>query len=146
MAGANRRRILRLPCRANQQHGVTCVSIPCRCALAPATVPAQPEGVCGVGADGDTGGRIPPKAPYPSPLAKCAVCRQTPEVGAECGNPARSDLCGGTGVTRFPTANNEIGALNSWRLPLSARATKALLNARDGNGPICAASIRGIIV
>src|SRR5271166_5045126 len=105
MAGANRRRILRLPCRANQQHGVTCVSIPCRCALAPATVPAQPEGVCGVGADGETGGRIPPKAPYPSPLAKCAVCRQTPEVGAECGNPARSDLCGGTGVTRFPTAN-----------------------------------------
>src|SRR5208282_6005907 len=73
--------------------------------LAPATVPAQPEGVCGVGADGETGGRIPPKAPYPSPLAKCAVCRQTPEVGAECGNPARSDLCGGTGVTRFPTAN-----------------------------------------
>src|SRR5208337_1661058 len=107
MAGANRRRILRLPCRANQQHGVTCVSIPCRCALAPATVPAQPEGVCGVGADGETGGRIPPKAPYPSPLAKCAVCRQTPEVGAECGNPARSDLCGGTGVTRFPTANKQ---------------------------------------
>src|SRR3954467_15716276 len=67
-------------------------------------MPAQPEGVRGVGADGETGGRISPQAPYPSPLAKCAVCRQTPKVGAECGNPARSDLCGGTGVTRFPTA------------------------------------------
>src|SRR3954452_24571497 len=69
-------------------------------------MPAQPEGVRGVGADGETGGRISPQAPYPSSLAKCAVCRQTPKVGAECGNPARSDLCGGTGVTRFPTAIN----------------------------------------
>ena len=32
------------------------------------------------------------------------VRRQTPEVGAVCGNPARTVLCGGTGVTRFPTA------------------------------------------
>jgi hypothetical protein len=30
--------------------------------------------------------------------------RQAPEVGAECLNWARSDLCGGSGVTRFPTA------------------------------------------
>src|SRR5580700_3993113 len=108
MAGANRRRILRLPCRADQQHGVTCVSLPCRRALAPATVPAQPEGVRGVGADGETGGRISPKAPYPSSVAECAVCCQTPEVGAECGNPARSDLCGGRSVMIVPTANKEV--------------------------------------
>src|SRR5580700_60215 len=118
MAGANRRRILRLPCRADQQHGVTCVSLPCRRALAPATVPAQPEGVRGVGADGETGGRISPKAPYPSSAAKCAVCRQTPEVGAECGNPARSDLCGGRPVMVVPTANSKETALK--RLGFSA--------------------------
>ena len=29
---------------------------------------------------------------------------QTPEVGAGCGNAARPDLCGGSEVTRFPTA------------------------------------------
>src|SRR3974377_526021 len=30
--------------------------------------------------------------------------RQVPEVGAGCLNWARPDLCGGSGVTRFPTA------------------------------------------
>jgi hypothetical protein len=29
---------------------------------------------------------------------------ETPEVGAECGTPGRSDLCGAIGVTRFPTS------------------------------------------
>jgi hypothetical protein len=35
------------------------------------------------------------------------------EVGAGCGKAARPDLCGGTGVTRFPTAihSNTIEAL-----------------------------------
>ena len=37
-------------------------------------------------------------------LAKRALRRQTPKVGAVCGNPARTDLCGGRGVTRVPTA------------------------------------------
>jgi len=32
------------------------------------------------------------------------LAAKTPEVGAECLNWARSDLCGGSGVTRFPTA------------------------------------------
>src|ERR1700729_1835029 len=96
MAGANRRRILGLPCRADQQHGVTCVSLPCRRALAPATVPAQPEGVRGVGADGETGGRISPKAPYPSSVAEGAVCCQTPEVGPSAGLPL-ARICAGGG-------------------------------------------------
>jgi len=58
-----------------------------------------------MGTDGEAGRRIPPKAPYPASLAKCAVRRQTPEVGAECGNSARSDLCGGRSVMTVPTAN-----------------------------------------
>jgi hypothetical protein len=37
-------------------------------------------------------------------LAKRSLCRQTPEVGAECLNWARSDLCGGREVTGVPTA------------------------------------------
>jgi hypothetical protein len=32
------------------------------------------------------------------------VRRQTPKVGAGCGNPARPDLCGGRSVTSVPTA------------------------------------------
>ena len=32
------------------------------------------------------------------------VCRQPPEVGAVCGNSARTDLCGGTPARAFPTA------------------------------------------
>jgi group II intron reverse transcriptase/maturase len=37
---------------------------------------------------------VPPQAAYPSSLAQCALCREPPEVGAECPNWARSDLCG----------------------------------------------------
>src|SRR5450755_4994564 len=107
MARAGRRRVLRLPCRADQQRGIIRVPLPRRCALASATVPAQPESVRGVGADGETGRRIPPKATYPPSLAKCAVCRQTPEVGAVCGNSARTDLCGGRFERGVPTANIE---------------------------------------
>ena len=59
----------------------------------------------GLGADGETGRRISPEAPYPASLAKCAVCRQTPEVGAVCGNSARTDLCGGRSAMGVPTAN-----------------------------------------
>ena len=33
-----------------------------------------------------------------------AACRQTPEVGAVCGNAARTVLCGGRAVMRVPTA------------------------------------------
>jgi putative transposase len=37
-------------------------------------------------------------------LAAATLCRQTPEVGAVCGNAARTDLCGGCAVMRIPTA------------------------------------------
>ena len=38
------------------------------------------------------------------------VCRQTPKVGAECPNWARSDLCGGRSVMGVPTAIERIPA------------------------------------
>ena len=34
----------------------------------------------------------------------CAAWASSPEAGAQCGNPARWDLCGGPGATRVPTA------------------------------------------
>ena len=40
---------------------------------------------------------------HPSSMARPALCRQTPKVGAECSNWARSDLCGGCPVTGIPT-------------------------------------------
>src|SRR5260370_21457473 len=42
--------------------------------------------------------------PHPSSLAKRALCRQTPKVGAVCGKAARTDLCGGRAVMDVPTA------------------------------------------
>ena len=48
-----------------------------------------------LGTDSEAGGRLPPETPHPSSLAFRAVCRHSPEVGAECLNGARSDLCGG---------------------------------------------------
>ena len=35
--------------------------------------------------------------------------RHIPEAGAVCGNSARTDLCGGRGVTSVPTATAAIG-------------------------------------
>src|ERR1700694_2577314 len=94
MARANRRRVFRLPRRADQWRGDCCISLPRRHPLASAAAPAQPESAAGMDADGEAGGRVPPQAAYPAPLAQCTLCRQTLEVGAECPNWARSDLCG----------------------------------------------------
>src|SRR6202011_1343632 len=105
MARANRRRVFRLPCRADQWRGDCCISLPRRHPLASAAVPARPESTPGMDADGEAGGRVPTQAAYPAPLAQCALCSQTPEVGAECPNWARSDLCGGRSAMRVPTAN-----------------------------------------
>src|ERR1700680_1197456 len=105
MARANRRRVFRLSRRADQWRGACCISLPRRHPLAPAAVPAQSESSAGMDADGEARGRVPPQAAYPSPLAQCALCRQTPEVGAECPNWARSDLCGGRPAMSVPTAS-----------------------------------------
>ena len=41
-------------------------------------------------------------------MASRTVCRQTLEVGAQCGSTARWELSGGRGVTRVPTGNIKI--------------------------------------
>src|SRR5271169_1925345 len=59
-------------------------------------------------ADREARRRLTPQTQNPSSLAPRALRRQTPKVGAGCGKAARTDLCGGTGATRFPTAITEM--------------------------------------
>jgi RNA-directed DNA polymerase len=54
---------------------------------------AQPESAAGMGADGGAGRSVSPQATGPASLAKRAVCRQTPKVGAVC-VMWRWNLCG----------------------------------------------------
>ena len=65
---------------------------------------AQSKGRLDVGTDREAGSRLPSQTPHPSSLAKRALCRQTPKVGAVCGKAARTDLCGGRAVMDVPTA------------------------------------------
>src|SRR5580704_17356438 len=105
MARANRRRLFRLPRRADQQPCAERVSIPRPRSLASAAMSAQPKSKNAMDAHDETGRRVPPPAASPASLAKCPLLRQTPEVGAECPNWARSDLCGGRSAMGVPTAN-----------------------------------------
>src|ERR1700730_18285397 len=106
MARANRRRLFRLPRRADQQPGAERVSIPRPRSLASAVMSAQPKSTSAMDAHDETGRRVPPPAASPASLAECALRRQTPEVGAECPNWARSELSGGRSETGVPTGNN----------------------------------------
>ena len=60
--------------------------------MAPLASPAQPEGSHELGADHEAGTFSP--GPNPPSLALGSLRRHAPEVGAECPNRARSDLCG----------------------------------------------------
>ncbi len=108
MARANRRRVFRLPRCADEQRGDQRIPLPRHRPLAPASLPAQSEAAPVVARDGEAGQRVSPQTADPSSLAECALCRQTPEVGAECPNWARSDLCGGRSAMNVPTANTAL--------------------------------------
>ncbi len=109
MACSSRRRLLRLPRRADQRLGVVRIPISCRRPLASSAMPAQSASGIGMDADGEIGRRVPAQAANPSSVAKRAVRRQTPEVGAVCGNSASTDLCGGRSEMSVPTANTKAG-------------------------------------
>ncbi len=70
-------------------------------AVASATRAARQDDV---GADQAAGRGLPAEAAHPPSLARATLRRQTPEVGAVCGNAARTALCGGRAVMRVPTA------------------------------------------
>ena len=48
-----------------------------------------------MGSDDALGGRLAPETNHPPSLAKRSLRRHTPEVGAVCGQAARTVLCGG---------------------------------------------------
>src|ERR1700733_6804215 len=64
----------------------------------------QRTGRLDMAADREARCRMAPQTQNPSSLATRTLRRQPPKVGAVCGKAACTDLCGGTGVTRFPTA------------------------------------------
>src|SRR5207302_8135130 len=89
---------------ADQLLGTCGLPDPCRPTLAARASTAQSKGPLDVGTDRESGSRLPSQTPHPSSLAKRALCRQTPKVGAVCGKAARTDLCGGRAVMDVPTA------------------------------------------
>jgi group II intron reverse transcriptase/maturase len=88
----------------NQQRGARRLPPLCHGPVAARASAAQSKGRRDVGADREVGRRLAPKAPNPSSLAERSLCRQAPEVGAVCGNSARTDLRGGRPVMGVPTA------------------------------------------
>src|SRR5688500_7208441 len=95
MVEAGRDRLFGLPCCPDQPSGAEGLPAPCGQALAALATATQSARSCHVGPDGQAGRRLAPSTADPSSLAAAALRRQTPEVGAVCGNAARTDLCGG---------------------------------------------------
>ena len=89
------------PCRPTVARSALSASSRPLAANAAAT---QPEGRYHLGADRAAGRRLASQAENPSPLAKTALRRQTPRVGAVCPNRARTALCGGRSAMSAPTA------------------------------------------
>ena len=95
VAGPSRSRLLRVSRSADEYPCTQRVPSPRHGPMATLAQAAKPTGPDHLGTDSEAGGRLPPETPHPSSLAFRAVCRHSPEVGAECLNGARSDLCGG---------------------------------------------------
>ena len=104
MVEASRHRFLRISRGADQRSRTLRVPLPHHGPVATHAPAAQSTRPHHVGTDHAAGRRLSPQTPRSSPLAKCALCRQAPEVGAECPNRARSDRCGGHSVMSVPTA------------------------------------------
>src|SRR3989454_5074277 len=117
MAGAGRQRILQLPRRADEQPCTRGLPRRDRQALVADTPPTQPKRRSHLGSDAEARGRLASATAHTSPLAQPPFGRHAPEVGAVCGKAARTDLCGGRGVTRVPTATT----LHAACVALSAR-------------------------
>jgi hypothetical protein len=104
VAEAGRHRLLQLSRGADKRSDADCVSFPRHQPMATHAAAAKSEGLDDQGTDRAVGQRLAPKTANPSPLAGCALCSQTPKVGAVCPNWARTALCGGREVTQVPTA------------------------------------------
>ena len=104
VAEAGRHRLLQLSRSADKRSDTDRVSLPRHQPMATHATAAKSEGLDDQGTDHAVGQRLAPKTANPSPLARCALCSQTPKAGAVCPNWARTALCGGREVTHVPTA------------------------------------------
>jgi len=104
MVAAGRHRLLQLPRGADKPFVTDRVPIPRHQSLAAHATVAEPKRWDDLGADQAVGRRLAPETANPSSVARESLRRQTPKVGAVCPNWARTDLCGGRGTTRVPTA------------------------------------------
>ena len=111
-----------LSCGPGQFGGARGLPLQHHQALATHTVLARSEGTGEVAANDSSAKSVATQTPDHTPMARPTLRRQTPEVGARCGNTARRDLCGGHAVTCVPTAidrtRNNGGAprRKEWRL------------------------------
>lgn len=96
--------ILRISRGAHELAGTACVPISRHGTLAAHASATQSEGQSDVGSHDEDRCCMAAVAPSPSSMAKRAICRQTPEVGAQRVNCARWDLCGGRPAMGVPTA------------------------------------------
>ena len=88
---------------------------------------------------GQAGQSLAAQAPDIPPLAGSALPRQTPKVGAVCGNAARTVLCGGRPVMRVPTATSSAGDAEPVFPRHDGRAARGVATARAdpaGSGAI----------
>jgi RNA-directed DNA polymerase len=104
LAEAGGHRLLCLPWGADEPSSTPGLPVPRHRSMATCASAPEPEGRLDVAADHEVGRGLAPQALRPSPLAGTTLRRQTPEVGAGCGNPARPDLSGGRSVMGVPTA------------------------------------------
>jgi len=121
--------LLRVPRSADEHPCTQRVPSPRHGPMATLAQAAKSTGPDHLGTDSEVGRRLSPETPHPSSLASCAVCRQSPEVGAECLNGARSDLYGGHSPMSVPTAIIRFG-LRGLRAFLMMGYLSALLSRR----------------
>jgi len=103
-AGPSGARLVQPPRRAHEFARAPRVPFPPRRPLAAHAQAAQSERRDNVGQDHGSGARMAALAQHPPPLARAPLRRQTPKVGAVCGNSARTVLCGGRSAMSVPTA------------------------------------------
>src|SRR5215831_7231958 len=75
----------------------------------------QPEDAYELAEVHTAGGSMAARRPQHASVPRAALRRHSPKVGAQCGNSARWDLCGGPGVTSVPTATGSCGATREHR-------------------------------
>ena len=80
---------------ADQLCGIAGIPRSCPRPLAALAQATEPEGQCDIRTDEEAGKRLAPETAYPSSVAARPLRRQTPKVGAVCGNPARTRFCAG---------------------------------------------------